>query len=100
MKMIYLIYLVWFLNLFMNMVILLNFLIAIISQSYDRVISNKLVNLYNHKSDLNIERLLFQHYFTQKKLSLMEFDLTCIVSCHDQDLSRYDEICGLTFNLK
>lgn len=100
MKMIYLIYLVWFLNLFMNMVILLNFLIAIISQSYDRVISNKLVNLYNHKSDLNIERLLFHHYFTQKKLSLMEFDLTCIVSCHDHDLSRYDEISGLTFNLK
>lgn len=44
--MIYVIWIVWFLNLFMNTVILLNFLIAIIGQSFETVISNRLTYQY------------------------------------------------------
>lgn len=40
------------------MIILLNFLIAIISQSYEQVISNKLVFRYKYKAELNKERLI------------------------------------------
>lgn len=66
MIMVYLIWVIWFLNLLMNMVILLNFLIAIISQSFETVISNRLIFEYEYKSELNIERLQF--YSSLKKL--------------------------------
>lgn len=50
MFMVYLIWIIWFANLFINMIILLNFLIAIISQSYEQVISNKQIFRYKYKS--------------------------------------------------
>lgn len=55
MFMIYMIWFIWFINLMVNMVILLNFLIAIISTSYDKVIQNRLIYEYQHKSELNYE---------------------------------------------
>lgn len=45
----------WFANEFLMMIILLNFLIAIISQSYDKVISKSTILLYESKCDFIAE---------------------------------------------
>ena len=87
MLIIYLIWIVWFFNLAVNMILLLNFLIAIISQSYDRVISNRMINRYKHMSDLNVENLQFHHAFRNIR-KFIEYDMLQTVSCHTEDLTR------------
>lgn len=57
--MIFLIWTIWFFNQFMCLIILLNFLIAIISQSYEQVMTLKIQVKYMHKSELNRECFLF-----------------------------------------
>jgi hypothetical protein len=73
---IYMIWALWFINLLVNMIILLNFLIAIVSQSYDRVLSNSLNYEYEHKSELNNEVMRVRLGFSP----LPCFDTMCIVS--------------------
>ena len=82
--MIYMVWTLWFLNQFFNSIILFNFLIAIVSQSYDRVISNKLDYEYEHKSELNIEILRFMDFFTCKN----HFDIMSILSNHNDDIKN------------
>lgn len=93
------------------MVILLNFLIAIISTSYDKVIQNRLIYAYKHKSDLNYEYyqslrffrrfpVLFKSKFFEKWIKLNEFDLMCIVSSHTEMQIDFNEIRGMTYGLK
>ena len=50
-----LIWMTWYFNTFFMIVILLNFLIAVISQSYERVIEQQNIYSYMHKSELNEE---------------------------------------------
>jgi hypothetical protein len=48
----------WFIflfNEFFMLIVLLNFLIAIISQSYDEVMASQLIDKYEARCDLNIE---------------------------------------------
>jgi hypothetical protein len=45
----------WLLNLVVNLIILLNFLIAVISQTYDQVISQQQLCEYSYMSDYNRE---------------------------------------------
>mmetsp|Transcript_8619 Transcript_8619/g.14572 ORF Transcript_8619/g.14572 Transcript_8619/m.14572 type:complete len:89 (-) Transcript_8619:259-525(-) len=47
------VWVMWCLNQFVNLVILLNFLIAVISQVYEKVISQQFTYVYVHKADLN-----------------------------------------------
>ena len=84
MIMIYMVWILWFLNQFFNSIILFNFLIAIVSQSYDWVISNKLDYEYEHKSELNIEILRFMDFFKGKN----SFDIMSILSNHDDDIKN------------
>ena len=49
------IWVLWFANQFLNLIILLNFLIAIISQSYDNVMSKSLEYKYNQRCQMNRE---------------------------------------------
>lgn len=79
MLVIYTIWILWFLNLLFNMIILLNFLIAIISQVYDKIISSSLVYEYEHKSEMNME---IQRFLHQCRL-LKPFDVMSIVSRQD-----------------
>jgi hypothetical protein len=53
--MICIIWSIWFLNQYLVLIILLNFLIAIISQSYDSVMSTSLQTKYTQRCDLNWE---------------------------------------------
>ena len=55
MIMVTLIWLTWLINIFFLCVILLNFLIAIISESYEFVLSTSQQNMYIHRAVLNRE---------------------------------------------
>ena len=49
------IWLVWFINTFFTIIVLLNFLIAVITESYSKVVQQQQVFAYLHKSELNAE---------------------------------------------
>ena len=55
----YLIWAVWVLNQFIIVIILLNFLIAVISQSYENVMSSKTIKQYQDIAALNKETFQF-----------------------------------------
>lgn len=55
--MITLIWVFWVLHQFMIVIILLNFLIAVLSQSYEMVMSQATISIYLHRCDLNLECL-------------------------------------------
>ena len=63
--MIYLIYLVWFLNQYFIYILLLNFLIAVISQSYADVMAHANISVYKQRSELNRECLIRGKAFGQ-----------------------------------
>jgi uncharacterized membrane protein len=54
-SMIYLLWLFWFINIFLMLIILLNFLIAVISATYERVDSQKTNYTYKDKAEMNEE---------------------------------------------
>ena len=49
---------IWFLNQFFVVIILLNFLIAVISQSYENVMNKQDIKKYEYIADLNEEALM------------------------------------------
>lgn len=53
----------WLFNSFVNLIILLNFLIAVISQVYDQVIATQQFCSYMYKSDFNREYYIVMEYF-------------------------------------
>ena len=59
--MIGLVWFLWLFNQFFMLIILLNFLIAVISASYDDVQSTQKVNEYNYKCELNFECMLLEN---------------------------------------
>lgn len=61
--MIGIIWVFWVLHQFMIVIILLNFLIAVISQSYEMVMSQQIISTYLHRCDLNLECLRILDYF-------------------------------------
>ena len=64
--MIYMVFIAWVMNIFMNLIILLNFLIAIISDSYESVIKNKETVKYQQRADLIAETQSFQNFIRSK----------------------------------
>ena len=63
--MIYMIYTVWFLNQYFIYILLLNFLIAVISQSYADVMTHANIQTYKQRSELNRECLIRLKAFHQ-----------------------------------
>jgi|TARA_B110000285_G_C14601452_1_gene370853 hypothetical protein len=53
--MIILCWLFWIINALLMIIVLLNFLIAVISQSYEAVVSLRNIYTYSHKADINLE---------------------------------------------
>ena len=53
--MIYLLWFFWFINIFLMLIILLNFLIAVISATYEKVNSQKINYTYKDKAEMNEE---------------------------------------------
>jgi len=58
--MIFIIWVVWIANQILVFIILMNFLIAIISQSYEQVMSQKIINKYSQRVYLNRESCLLR----------------------------------------
>lgn len=65
--MVYLIYLVWFFNQYFIYILLLNFLIAVISQSYADVMANANISQYKQRAELNRECLIRSKAFGQDR---------------------------------
>lgn len=59
---IYTIYLFWFLNQFLILIVLINFLIAVISQSYENVMDTAVIIKYSQRCDLNSQiSIIYEH---------------------------------------
>ena len=82
---IYLIWLVWFVQTFFMLVIMLNFLIAVISSNYEQtMIQQKLIG-YRHKAELNYEIYMLVNIF--KKMD----EYKCIVFQCSKSNESYNE---------
>jgi len=57
MTMVSIIWLIWFMHQFLCLIILLNFLIAVVSQSYDEVMSKAILMKFKNMIDMNGECL-------------------------------------------
>ena len=56
------IYFVWFANQFLILIVIINFLIAVISQSYENVMDTAVVIKYSQRCDLNSQvSLIYEH---------------------------------------
>jgi hypothetical protein len=81
------IWITWFMNQLFILIILLNFLIAIISQSYEQVMSQATVNKYIHRSELNREcRILVKNYLLPLELLIYSVQKE---SDHDEDWNGF-----------
>jgi len=58
--MIYLIWAIWFANIFVVLICLLNFLIAVVSQSYDEVMGKSLTFRTFQRLEMNISAAIFR----------------------------------------
>lgn len=72
----------WFLSSIFMLVMLLNFLIAIISQTYDKVMSQSIIIKYRMRCELNCEASLFKLYLNKIKgihHNAMVFGLSAVI---------------------
>lgn len=87
----------WFMNLLINLIILLNFLIAVISQVYDQVIALQMYCSYKFKADFNAE------YFVIKKQikGLDTFLFLVLTQSIDKEFAEGDDVnLGIVNNIK
>jgi hypothetical protein len=56
----------WFVNQYYLFVILLNFLIAVLSESYNDMVYRKLEHVYKLKAELNKKRLIYNEAWGKK----------------------------------
>ena len=71
---IYLIWVIWFFNTVFNIIIMLNFLIAFVEASYQKIMAMKNELLFAYKQDLNYEVAIFR-----RALGQTEQDMDCVV---------------------
>lgn len=81
-KNIFLIYLVWYVNQFYVLIILLNFLIAVISQSYENVMNRAVEFQYLNKSSLSREAYQVTSVFSKHKTKINVILLTLMDESH------------------
>ena len=77
--MIYFIWFFWVLNQYIIFIILLNFLISIISESYDNVMCKSLQSKYQNRCLINREvRLTMKKFGLNKDLNITTMSANCI----------------------
>lgn len=91
-----LIWLVWLLNQFLNLIILLNFLIAVISQVYDKVISDQKLLMYQLRAELNKEYFMIMRMYNL----LEEYQMLVFTTEKGVEEAEEDEFAGLVQTLK
>jgi hypothetical protein len=76
----------WFLNQFISLIILLNFLIAVISESYGQISQENEMYTYMHRCEFNLECL---QIFSQ--FNLINSFKGVIISSHKELLEEEDD---------
>ena len=74
-------YFIFFAQVTFMLVIMLNFMIAIIDSTYKRVMSQKKIHIYKNKAELNEESYQILKYFT----TLKEYNVIVISACKDYE---------------
>jgi len=93
--MIALVWLTWVTHQFTVLIILLNFLIAIVSQSYENVMQKLEIFKYKVRVDFNVECLQVMDYF-----GLLEPIDTLIVIAQDEDTLDGNEWSGMINSIR
>ena len=93
--MISLVWTIWVLHQILVLIILLNFLIAIISQSYENVMSKLEVFKYKTRADFNLECLQVMEFFGR----LESFDTLLLVT-QNEDVTDANEWTGIINTIK
>lgn len=65
--MILLIWFLWILEVYLMLIILTNFLIALVSQIYEQIMNEKMLTIYRAKSKLNFEYVQYQAFWQPPK---------------------------------
>lgn len=91
---IYLIWLLWFGNQFLILIILLNFLIAVLGKSQSDVMDGALMFKYQQRCELNREYAIFKQSFSSGKLSAF------LVSADVEDDDENDGLGGVVSQVK
>ena len=87
----------WFLNQFFCLIILLNFLIAIVSESYEEIVSESLTFMYEHRAQMNTEsRLPFKKFMKHK----IARNVDCIVITCSTPEEDGGDLAGLVNTIK
>ena len=60
-----LIWITWYFQTFFMLIIMLNFLIAVITSTYERVVNYQKIISYMHKAELNAETFSLMSYFSE-----------------------------------
>jgi hypothetical protein len=81
----------------MTVIILLNFLVAVISQSYEMVMSQQVISIYLHRCELNLECLRVLHYLGQLEPINM---FTIAASDEVEGSDKNDEWLGFVSEIK
>jgi hypothetical protein len=74
----------WFLNQYTILVIMLNFLIAVINDTYVEEQNVEKMRTYQYRNELNIEYLLIRNFFLKAKT------ITCVLYATDKELYKVD----------
>ena len=95
-SMVLVVWLVWLANQFLCLIILLNFLIAVISQVYDNVVAEQKLVAYIHRAELNKEYYMIERFLCKLK----EFKV--LVFSIDKELQEKedDENVGFVQSIK
>mmetsp|Transcript_19632 Transcript_19632/g.30271 ORF Transcript_19632/g.30271 Transcript_19632/m.30271 type:complete len:202 (+) Transcript_19632:2112-2717(+) len=69
-----LLWLMWFVNIFLMLIMLLNFLIAVISQTYERVASSQISYTYKDRAEMNQECMqILSHFYKSPQMKMIVF---------------------------
>lgn len=85
----------WFFNQLICLIILLNFLIAVISQGYDMVIAESVVDKYLTRAELNLEFFILLKAFGQIK----KFNILILQMERDSE-EKTDQFLGFVQTIK
>lgn len=77
-------------------IVLLNFIIAVISETYERVIGDKVIYIYRDKAQLNLEYFQILHHFKVLRSNLQSIKYMVFTISRDVILRENDQ-CWMGF---
>ena len=84
-----LIWICWFMQTFFMLVIMMNFLIAVITSTYERVMNYQVIISYQHKAELNDEiftlKRVFSFFFRMEEYKFIVFSSSKLAGTLEDD---------------